>query len=66
MYRDGETMCLMSTPSPCKNKKSLQQTKPYADPCKDGEEKAKDDHRRPLALIKLSSVLEGVKIASGG
>jgi hypothetical protein len=46
----------MSTPSPCKNKMSLQQTKPYADPCKDGEEKAKDDHRRPLALIKLSSV----------
>jgi hypothetical protein len=32
------------------------QTKPYADPCKDGEEKAEDGHRRPLALIKLSSV----------
>jgi hypothetical protein len=32
------------------------QTKPYADPCKDGEEKAEGDHRRPLALIKLSSV----------
>jgi hypothetical protein len=30
--------------------------KSYADPCKDGEEKAEDDHRRPLALIKLSSV----------
>jgi hypothetical protein len=32
------------------------QTKPYADQCKDGEEKAEDNHRRPLALIKLSSV----------
>jgi hypothetical protein len=32
------------------------QTKPYADPCKDGEEKAEDDLRRPLALIKHSSV----------
>jgi hypothetical protein len=30
------------------------QTKPYADPCKDGEEKALDDHRRPRDLIKLS------------
>jgi hypothetical protein len=41
------------------------QTKPYADPCKHGEEKAEDDHRRPLALILLSSV-SSVKIASGG
>jgi hypothetical protein len=32
------------------------QAKPYADPCMDGEEKAEDDHRRPLALVKLSSV----------
>jgi hypothetical protein len=32
------------------------QAKPYADPCKDAEGKAEDDHRRPLALIKLSSV----------
>jgi hypothetical protein len=32
------------------------QTKPYADPCKDGGEKAEVDHRRPLALIKVSSV----------
>jgi hypothetical protein len=42
------------------------QTQPYADPCTDGEEKAEDDNRRPLALIKLSSVSRGVKIASGG
>jgi hypothetical protein len=32
------------------------QTKPYADLCMDGEEKAEDHHRRPLALITLSSV----------
>jgi hypothetical protein len=32
------------------------QSKPYADPCKAGEEKAEGDHRGPLARIKLSSV----------
>jgi hypothetical protein len=49
-------MLLMSTPSPGKNQKFLQtgQTKPYADPCKDGEEKALGDHRRPRDLTKLS------------
>jgi hypothetical protein len=32
------------------------QPKPYADPCKDGEEKAEDYHRRRRALTKHSSV----------